>query len=30
MGTVVGFRGVIMGLKASVIRFQNPMVVPTL
>jgi hypothetical protein len=25
----VGFEGVIMGLKASIIKFQNPTVVPT-
>jgi hypothetical protein len=28
-GTTVGFEGVIMGLKASIIKFQNPTVVPT-
>jgi hypothetical protein len=27
--TTAGFRGVIMGLKAFMIRFQNPMVVST-
>jgi hypothetical protein len=29
IGTTAGFRGVIMGLKVSMIRFQNPAVVPT-
>jgi hypothetical protein len=30
MGTIVGFKGVIKGLNASMIRFQNLVVVPTM
>jgi hypothetical protein len=30
VGTATGFGAVIMGLRASMIRFQNPMVVPTM
>jgi hypothetical protein len=29
VGTTMGFEGVIMGLKTSMIRFQNPVVVLT-